>query len=67
VTLEILDAKGELVRRFASDDPAEKIEAAVYFTDLYLGAAPQLATGPGHHRFLWNLRTPRPRALGYDY
>ncbi len=67
VTLEVLDTKGERVRRFASDDADEKLPATVYFHDRYLGGEPRLSTIPGHHRFVWNLRMPRPRALGYDY
>ncbi len=67
VTLEILDESGKLVRRFASDDAEVKLEARVYFTDRFLGPAPRLGTGPGHHRFVWNLRRERPRALAYDF
>ncbi len=67
VTLEIVDGSGTTVRRFSSDAAPEKIEARVYFTDLYLGAEPRLAATPGHHRFVWNLRSERPRALAYEY
>jgi len=67
VSLEILDDAGALVRRFSSTDPAPQLEARVYFTDLYLAPPSALAAAPGHHRFVWNLRYPRPRALEYDY
>ncbi|MGE0640543.1 MAG: WD40/YVTN/BNR-like repeat-containing protein [Thermoanaerobaculia bacterium] len=67
VTLEFLDAGGRVVRRFASDAGAEEIEARVYFTNRYLGPVQELGTTPGHHRFVWNLRGDRPRALEYEY
>src|SRR5262249_41135973 len=74
VTLEIADAAGAVVRRFSSDDPEEKIDAEVYFSDRFLaprgapGGAPgsRLLTTEGHHRFIWNLRYDRPRALAYE-
>ncbi len=67
VSLDILDAQGKTVRRFSSADPPEKIEADVYFTDLYLRGRSTLKTTPGHHRFVWNLRYERPPALEYEY
>jgi len=67
VTLELVDAAGEVVRRFSSNDEPERIEADVYFTDRYLGDGPRLSAAPGHHRFVWNLRYERPRALEYEY
>ena len=67
VALEIVDDEGQTVRRFASDDAPEKVPARVYFTDLFLGPSARIAATPGHHRFVWNLRYPRPRALSYSY
>ncbi|HEU5180455.1 MAG TPA: hypothetical protein VFW45_06670 [Candidatus Polarisedimenticolia bacterium] len=67
VSLEILDAQGKTVRRFSSADPPEKVEADVYFTDLYLRGAGRLQSTPGHHRFVWNLRYERPSAAEYEY
>jgi len=67
VGLDIADSTGEVVRRFSSADEAKRPEAEVYFSDLYLGEAASLPTTPGHHRFVWNLRHERPRALEYEY
>ncbi len=57
VTLDIRDAHGRLVRRFSSSDPLPSRNPAT------LGYAPEwvrmpahLATAPGMHRFVWNLR-----------
>lgn len=68
VTLEIRDSGGRLVRRFSSDDQAEPIEASnFYFVSYWLRPAPQLSAAPGAHRFVWNLRYARPRAIEYEY
>ncbi|MBI3447526.1 MAG: hypothetical protein HY049_01205 [Acidobacteria bacterium] len=67
VTLEIADGSGEVVRRFSSDDRSGRPEADVYFTDRFLAEGPKISIAPGHHRFVWNLRYPRPRALEYEY
>ncbi|MCB9378847.1 MAG: hypothetical protein H6511_08815 [Holophagales bacterium] len=63
VVLEILDATGASVRRFSSDDPREELDGDVYFIDAFRVPAAEVATSPGHHRFVWNLRRPRPRSL----
>jgi photosystem II stability/assembly factor-like uncharacterized protein len=67
VRLEILDAKGQLVRAFRSDDPPENLPARRYFTDLYIHPPAPPSTAAGHHRFVWDLRYPRPRSRRYDY
>ena len=67
VTLSIYDQKGKLVRAFASDAPAAKLHAKPYFTDQWLSAPEPLPATPGAHRFVWDLRYPRPPALDYDY
>ncbi|HSM14676.1 MAG TPA: hypothetical protein VLA66_11475 [Thermoanaerobaculia bacterium] len=67
VAIEIHDERGALVRRFASDEAPEPPEATVYFTDLWLGAPALPGAGPGHHRFVWDLREPAPRTLESDY
>jgi photosystem II stability/assembly factor-like uncharacterized protein len=67
VALEILDEQGATVRRFTSDDAPEKLPARVYFTDRFLAQPARLAATPGHHRFVWNLRYPRPHAISYSY
>ncbi|HSB35899.1 MAG TPA: hypothetical protein VLH41_03430, partial [Thermoanaerobaculia bacterium] len=50
-----------------SGDPPEKVEARRYFTDLYIHPPAPPSTEAGHHRFVWDLRYPRPRADRYDY
>lgn len=67
VALEIRDAAGRLVRRDASDDAPVDARARAYFADVWLKARPPLPATPGPHRVTWNLRHPRPEAIGYEY
>jgi photosystem II stability/assembly factor-like uncharacterized protein len=63
VKLEILDAKGTLVRRFESDDPLEPSaeEIARELIPSYWIAMPtSLPTTRGLHRWIWNLHYPDP-------
>jgi photosystem II stability/assembly factor-like uncharacterized protein len=67
ITLEVRDKSGTLVRRFASDAPEAPPAAERYFAESWIGTPAALATDAGAHRFVWNLRGPRPRAAHYDY
>src|SRR5205814_103039 len=56
VTLEILDAAGRLVRRYASDDPIERADPTTAPVPVYWYRPPQtLSAAAGLHRFLWDL------------
>ncbi len=65
--IEIHDAAGALVRRFASDEIPDRPRDGVYFTHHWLADPDLPGTTAGHHRFVWDLRRERPRALDYDY
>lgn len=67
VTLEIRDDTGKLVRRFSSDEKPQPVDADRYFEEDWLRPEPRLAATPGMHRFVWNLRRARPRAMRYEY
>jgi photosystem II stability/assembly factor-like uncharacterized protein len=56
VTLEILDAKGDLVARLKSTDPVPPPDPR--YPDPIVWARPPrvVAATPGHHRFLWDMR-----------
>jgi photosystem II stability/assembly factor-like uncharacterized protein len=57
LTLEILDAKGIVVRRYASTDTVEKIDPATTPVPYYWYRPPQkLETTAGLHRFNWDMR-----------
>jgi photosystem II stability/assembly factor-like uncharacterized protein len=57
VTLEILDAAGRVIRRYASTDPVEKIDPATVPVPIYWYRPPQtLGATAGMNRFLWDMR-----------
>jgi photosystem II stability/assembly factor-like uncharacterized protein len=67
VVLEIRDAQGALVRSYSSDEQPGPSRAHRYFSTDWLKPEPRLAATPGLHRFIWNLRYPQARAIGYEY
>jgi photosystem II stability/assembly factor-like uncharacterized protein len=67
VSIEIRDGEGQTVRVFSSDAPPERPPAERYFTKRWLEPAPSPATTPGQHRFVWDLRYARPKAVRYSY
>jgi hypothetical protein len=66
VTLRILDGKGAEVRRFSSDETAEALPAERYFEERWMGTPQRLSPRAGAHRFVWDLRRPRPHVDAYS-
>ena len=61
VTLEILDAAGKLVRRFASTDQPEAVNPdALQIDPRWIRPARPLPATAGSHRFVWDLHYPPP-------
>ena len=67
VTLTITDAAGAVIRRFTSRDLPESLTARRYFEAAWVRAPLTLAASAGMHRFVWDLRYPRPPAPSYGY
>ncbi len=70
VTLEILDARGQLVRKFSSTDnpPATEEELKKQLIPLYwLRPFHTLSAGAGMHRWVWGVHYPAPEATRHDY
>jgi hypothetical protein len=67
VTLEILDGKGNLVRKYSSNDPVSKLDETQAFPTYWLPSPTILPTHAGMNRFVWDLRYERPKALRYGY
>jgi photosystem II stability/assembly factor-like uncharacterized protein len=71
IALEILDAHGNLVRKFSSNDqpftPSLAKQDPPEFSADWIHVEPTLSSTPGMHRFVWDLRYPRPDAIRYDY
>jgi photosystem II stability/assembly factor-like uncharacterized protein len=55
VTLEILDSAGAVVRRYASTDPVEPVDAMLAIPVYWVRPPHPLSSLPGMHRFLWDL------------
>jgi photosystem II stability/assembly factor-like uncharacterized protein len=70
VTLEILDARGQLVRKFSSADQPDVTEADLkkQLIPLYwLRSFRALPSGAGMHRWVWDLHYPPPDSTRHDY
>ena len=66
--LEILDATGVVVRRYdqgVNPDPDPRNEG--HWPDWWIRPSPVLSASAGLHRFVWDLRYPRPKALSFSY
>ena len=70
VTLEILDAQGKVVRRYASDDKPEATEqelAKQLIPRYWLRMPSTLPGTPGMHRWVWDLHETQPVSTQYEY
>jgi len=70
VSLEILDAAGKVVRRYASTDKPEATmdELSKQLIPLYwLRMSTVLPETPGMHRWVWDLHYSTPTATNYSY
>ncbi|MBV8202179.1 MAG: hypothetical protein JOZ15_16285, partial [Acidobacteria bacterium] len=68
VVLEIVDAGGELVRRFSSADRLPPVDPKELAIPMHWVRPPRaLTAAPGMHRFIWDLRYPPPDALRHEY
>jgi photosystem II stability/assembly factor-like uncharacterized protein len=60
VTLEILDSKGALVKKYSSTDRAERSRAPQPIADYWIAPPARLGGIAGHNRFAWDLRYALP-------
>ncbi|MEO7971445.1 MAG: hypothetical protein ABI698_09105 [bacterium] len=67
VTLEILDARDELVRKYSTNDQQRALDESQSFPTYWLRPPFPLAKKIGLNRFVWDLRYERPLALRYGY
>ena len=67
VTLEVLDARGNVVRRFSSADQPERPDSDVNIPTSWIRPPQLLSDAPGMHRFVWDLHYPPPPALRHEY
>ncbi len=70
ITLEILDSRGQLVRKFSSDDKPDVTEADLkkQLIPLYwLRPFRALPSNAGMHRWVWDLHYPAPISSRHEY
>ncbi|MEP6742146.1 MAG: glycoside hydrolase, partial [bacterium] len=67
VTLEILDARGALVRKYSNNDQQRPLDESQPFPTYWFRPPFPLAKKVGLNRFVWDLRYDRPPALRYGY
>jgi hypothetical protein len=67
VTLEVFNAAGELVRRYASDDQPEPPLEGQNVPDYWPRPPQVLSAEAGLHRFVWDLQYPRPAVFRFSY
>jgi len=68
LTLEIVDASGNVVRHFSSADKPEVVNEKDFNVPMYWIQPPRtLSAARGMHRFVWDLTYPRPDVLTRDY
>jgi hypothetical protein len=67
VTIEIRDSSGAVVNRFSSADKPTDVPADRYFAAEWVKPQPILSATAGAHRWVWDMRRPRPKAVSYNY
>jgi len=67
ISLEIVDASGNVVRKYSS--LSEKMPGPIpqVIADYWLQEPEQLGTNAGHNRFVWDLHYTPPPVHNYDY
>ena len=64
VTLEVLDSRGDLVRRYSSDErPRPPDLSRIVVTPDWVQPSQPLSAASGMHRFVWDLRYALPKEL----
>ncbi len=68
LTLEVVDARGAVVRRFVkgvNPNPDPRLEGN--WPDLWIAPWPVLSPEAGLHRFAWDLRYARPKVQNFSF
>ena len=67
VTIEILDAKGLLVRRYASTDSIEQMVPGTNVPTWWVRPPQRAMTTAGVHRLAWDLHYAYPKGVDFEY
>ena len=66
ITLDILDATGQLVRHYSSSDQPVPPPQSPAIAERWMPKPQRLSNAPGMHRFIWDLRYGHPREVTID-
>lgn len=67
VTVEVLDAAGNVVRRYASDDSLPEVKTEGNVPGYWVRPPQSVSAAAGMHRLIWDLHYPAPDAAERDY
>ena len=67
VTLEVLDRRGRVVRRFSSADQPAPPESTLNIPTWWIRPPQLLSAAAGMHRFVWDLHYAPPASLSHEY
>jgi photosystem II stability/assembly factor-like uncharacterized protein len=67
VSIEILDSRGHLVRRYTNHDAAPPIDPQITVPTYWVRIPQPPGASAGMHRFLWDYRYADPLAVSHDY
>ncbi|HEX6559812.1 MAG TPA: hypothetical protein VF021_10130, partial [Longimicrobiales bacterium] len=67
VVLQILDASGRVVRRYASDDAPQGMLPGTNVPPYWVRPWQPLSARAGMHRFVWDMHYPAPAVLEFGY
>lgn len=67
VVLDMLDGKGQVLRRFASDDSLPATDSQQLIPSYWVREPRVLPSTAGMHRWVWDLRATTPTATAYAY
>jgi hypothetical protein len=67
VTLEVLDASGNLVRRFSSADSVTAVVTTGNVPWYWIRPPQRITTAAGMHRFVWDLHHTDPEVAEHEY
>ncbi|MBN2638666.1 MAG: hypothetical protein JXR65_06220 [Bacteroidales bacterium] len=67
INISIKDSTGNVIAQFSSNEETKELPVHRYFDKDWVGKTERLSSNAGMHRFVWNLRYPRPSALEYHY
>ena len=67
VTLEVKDSSGNVVRRYSSTDPLEKVDPMLRIPTYWVRPPQRLSSAAGMHRWLWDMHYAPVSGIPHEY